>query len=359
MATSNRLGVCLKCIRGKPEKALKITRLVHAKSRGIFGLPSEPPRKADGIACGFCANNCVIGSGGSGFCGLVWNVNKRLVRFGGTAEKGVLNWYYDGLPTNCVSWWFCPGCTGSGYPKYAYKPKAEYGYANLAVFYGACSYDCLFCQNWHYRHLSAKHKPAMSAEALATKADQHVSCVCYFGGDPSAQMPHSLEVSRIALEKANAAKRILRICWETNGYMNPKLAEKAAKYALESGGNIKFDLKTWSEDLNIALCGVSNKPTLENFKMIGEKFYKKRKELPVLCASTLLVPGYLDVEEIKNIAKFISEIDPQIPYTLLAFYPCYVMKDLPTTSKKQAVECQKIAEEYLKNTKIGNAHLLS
>jgi len=207
--------------------------------------------------------------------------------------------------------------------------------------------------------LSVKHKPALSAADLAAKVDAHVSCVCYFGGDPSPQMPHSLEVSRIAYEKAKAEKRILRICWETNGYMNPKFAEKAAEYALESGGNIKFDLKTWSEELNIALCGVSNKPTLANFKMIGEKFYENRKELPVLSASTLLVPGYVDAEEVENIAKFISEIHPNIPYTLLAFYPCYVMNDLPTTSRKQALECQKAAEKHLKNTRIGNIHLLS
>lgn len=356
---SDNLDVCLKCIRGKPERALEIARRVHAKSRGVFGLPPEPPKDVGGLPCGVCANDCIIGVGNCGFCGLVWNVGGRLIRFGGTAEKGVLEWYYDGLPTNCVSWWFCPGCTGSGYPKYAYKQGAEYGYANLAVFYGACSYDCLFCQNWRYRNLSAKHKPVMSAEALADKVDQHVSCICYFGGDPSPQMPHSLEVSRIAYEKAKAEERILRICWETNGYMNPKLAEKAAEYALESGGNIKFDLKTWSEELNITLCGVSNKPTLANFKMIGEKFYKKRKELPVLSASTLLVPGYIDNEEVENIAKFMSEIDQNIPYTLLAFYPCYVMNDLPTTSKKQALECQKAAEKHLKNTKIGNMHLLS
>ncbi len=358
-AVSDKLHVCLNCIRTKPEKSLEITKQVHAESRAVFSLPSEPPRDAGGIPCGVCANNCIIGAGGAGFCGLVWNVDGRLVRFGGTCEQGVLEWYYDGLPTNCVSWWFCPSCTGSGYPQYAYKPEAEHGYANLAVFYGACNYDCLFCQNWHYRNLSAKHKPVMSAEALAAKVDKHVSCVCYFGGDPSPQLPHSLEVSRIALERANDEKRILRVCWETNGYLNPKLAEKAAGYALESGGNIKFDLKAWSEELNLALCGVSNKPTLENFKMIGEKFYKKRKELPVLCASTLLVPGYVDAEEVENIAKFISEIDSEIPYTLLAFYPHYVMSDLPTSSRKQAYECQKAAQKHLKNTRIGNIHLLS
>ena len=356
---SGSLGVCLQCIRDKPEEALKVTRRVHAESRAVFGLPSEPPRDAGGLLCGVCSNNCMISVDNCGYCGLVWNFDGRLVRFGGTAEKGILEWYYDDLPTNCVGWWFCPGCTGKGYPKYAYNPEAEYGYANLAVFYGACSYDCLYCQNWHYRSMSAKHKPVMSAQALAEKVDKHVSCICYFGGDPSPQMPHSLEVSRIALERAKAENRILRVCWETNGYMNPKLAEKAVEYALESGGNIKFDLKVWSEELNVALCGVSNKPSLETFKIIGETFYKQRPELPVLSASTLLVPGYIDAEEVENIAKFIGEVDPNIPYTLLSFYPCYVMKDLPTTTRKQAMECQKAAGKHLKNIRIGNIHLLS
>jgi pyruvate formate lyase activating enzyme len=141
--------------------------------------------------------------------------------------------------------------------------------------------------------------------------------------------------------------------------MNSKLAEEAAEIALKSGGNIKFDLKAWNEELNVALCGVSNKPALENFRLIGEKYYDKRPELPMLTASTLLVPGYVDAVEVENIAKFISQISPEIPCTLLAFYPCYVMNDLPTTSRKQAVECQKAAEKHLKNVRIGNIHLLS
>ncbi|MEM4734054.1 MAG: radical SAM protein [Candidatus Bathyarchaeia archaeon] len=356
---SNGLRVCLSCIRNKPEKALVLPRQVHAENRAAYGLPPEPTRDAGGVPCGVCANNCVIGEGNVGFCGLVKNVDGRLIRFGGTAEHGVLEWCYDPLPTNCVGWRFCPGCTGSGYPKYAYKPAAERGYVNLAIFYGACSYNCLFCQNLHYRKLSARQKPAISADALAAKVDSNVSCICYFGGDPSPQMPHSLEVSRLAIEKARAENRILRVCWETNGYLNPKMAEKAVEYALESGGKIKFDLKAWNEVLSITLCGVSNKPSFASFKLLGEKYYKKRRELPVLAASTLLVPGYIDTEEVEHIARFVGEIDPDIPYTLLAFYPCFVMYDLPTTSRKQALECQEAAEKHLSNVKLGNVHLLS
>ena len=356
---SSQLGVCLQCIRTRPEKALAITDKIHAESRGKFGLPPKPPRKPDGILCGVCANDCKISVGEKGFCGLVFNVNGKLVRMGGTPDKGVLQWYYDPLPTNCVSWWFCPGCTGAGHPKYAYNKSAEKEYANLAVFYGSCSLDCLFCQNWQYRNLSAELRPVMSAESLAAKADSHVSCICYFGGDPSAQSPHALKTSELALKKAEDEKRILRICWETNGYWKKEPLQKAVQLSLISGGNIKFDLKTWNENLSKALCSVSNLPTLENFKMIAEKFFKQRSDLPVLGASTLLIPGYVDEEEIKSIARSISELDSQIPYTLLAFCPRYMMTDLPTTSREQAEKCYQTAKRYLKNVRIGNVNLLS
>jgi len=312
-----------------------------------------------GFSCGMCANDCKIGIGDKGFCGLVFNLGGRLVRKGGTSERGIFQWYYDPLPTNCVAWWFCPGCTGAGYPEYAYNRGAETGYSNLAVFYGSCSLDCLFCQNWHYRKLAADLRPVMSAESLADKADGHVSCICYFGGDPSSQMPHALKTSEMALKKARDKGRILRICWETNGHWKREFGLRAAELSFASGGIVKFDLKTWDDNLSMALCGVSNRPTLESFKMIGEKFFKERLDLPILTASTLLVPGYVDVEEVHNLARFIAEIDSRIPYTLLAFYPCYVMDDLPTTSRDLAYECYDVAKKELENVRIGNIHLLS
>jgi pyruvate formate lyase activating enzyme len=355
---SQNLGVCLSCIRNKPEESLKITSNVHERCRMIFGLPPSPPKASHGIQCKICANQCQIEEGGKGYCGLVTNHKGKLLRYAGFPDKGLLEYYYDPLPTNCVAWWFCAGCTGSGYPQYAYSPTVETGYENLAVFYGACSYDCLFCQNWHFRNLTQALKPLISAEELAQKVHKRVSCICYFGGDPSPQIIHALKTSQIALQKAKQEGRILRICWETNGYFNPKTALKAAEFSLESGGTVKFDLKTWDPYLNLALCGVSNNPTLENFRYIGEKYYRERLEPPLLTASTLLIPGYIDAEEVEKIAQFIAEIDPTVPYTLLAFYPQYQMNDLPTTRRKTAEECYKKARKHLKNVRLGNIHLL-
>jgi len=356
--TSEKLGVCLKCVRERPGEALEVTDRVHAESREAFGLPPRPPRSPEGVRCGMCANDCRIGPGGRGFCGLVFNVGGRLARRGGTPRSGILEWYYDPLPTNCVAWWFCPGCTGAGYPRYAHQRGAEAGYANLAVFYGSCSLDCLFCQNWHYRSLAGQLRPVVSAEALASRVDDHVSCVCYFGGDPSTQMPHALRASQLALERARKEERIFRVCWETNGYWKGEFGLRAAELSLETGGVVKFDLKTWDENLNRALCGVSNRPTLDNFRAIGETLHGKRPDLPLLTASTLLIPGYVDAEEVGNIAKFIAGIDQGIPYSLLAFSPHYVMSDLPTTSRDQAHRCYEAAGEHLQRVRVGNINLL-
>jgi pyruvate formate lyase activating enzyme len=80
----------------------------------------------------------------------------------------------------------------------------------------------------------------------------------------------------------------------------------------------------------------------------------------LLCASTLLVPGYVDLEEIHGIARFISTLNPDIPYSLLGFSPHFVLNDLPTTSRDFALKAQLVAREAgVKRVQLGNFHLLA
>ena len=140
--------------------------------------------------------------------------------------------------------------------------------------------------------------------------------------------------------------------------MHLALLRQAAELSLHSGGCIKFDLKAWSEELHIALCGVSNKRTLANFKQLAQ-YADKRPSPPFLVASTLLVPGYIDREEVSRIAAFIASLNPDIPYALLAFHPQFMMNDLPPTSRRHAVECLEAAKaQGLTNVRFGNIHLL-
>ena len=78
----------------------------------------------------------------------------------------------------------------------------------------------------------------------------------------------------------------------------------------------------------------------------------------VLTATTPLVPGYIDPEEIEKIAGFIADIDCDIPYSLLVFHPAFYMSDLPVTPIEQVKRCYEVATRYLKRVDIGNRHLL-
>ncbi|GAB4544278.1 MAG: radical SAM protein [Anaerolineae bacterium] len=346
------LGVCGECLRSSFDRARPRVEAAHAETRRAFGLPEAPPESEGGIPCPLCGRSCVIGPGERGYCGLRVNPavsprqaagrgrQDRLQHLAGTAARGVLHWYRDPLPTNCVADWVCAG-------------HQRRGYHNLAVFYASCSLNCLFCQNWHFRGVDPASSEGISARQLADCANSRTFCVCYFGGDPASQMPHALASARYLAERG------VTVCWETAGTQHPKLMDRAVQLSLETGGTVKFDLKAFDEGLHMALTGASNHRTLENFARAAARV-TERPELPLVVASTLLVPGYITPEEVGRIARFVAAINPHIPYALLGFAPNFYVPDLPRTSVSHAEAALAAARDAgLTNVRIGNRHLLS
>jgi pyruvate formate lyase activating enzyme len=296
------LPVCPECSR--KDEALKIADEIH---------PPLFDRRVEN--CKLCSNSC----SGIALCG--------------KPEYGKLSFYEDPLPTNCCNAWFCKGSRMIG--------------TNLAVFYYGCNFDCLFCQNWTHKHF--KNVRQVSAEELLIAAGKkRVKCICHFGGSPEPQLPFALRFSRKALE----LREDLMICWEWNGAGNTSLALKAAELSSKSGGTVKFDLKAWNPNLHTLLTGRDNEGVRENFERVFEKYPE------VLSATTLLVPYYVDEREVEGIAKFISSLSPEIPYSLLVFHPDYRMSDFPVTPVEQVRKCYAAAKKHLKRVNIGNLHLL-
>jgi pyruvate formate lyase activating enzyme len=248
------LGLCLECIRTHTQESLGLAAAAHERSRSRFGLPGTPPDDPDGVPCKLCANRCRIPEGGRGYCGVRMNRNASLA--GVSATQGNLSWYHDPLPTNCVASRVCAGETGAGYPWFAHRPGPEIGFTNLAVFFRACNFNCLYCQNWHFREDSAAGRLA-SVEELVADVDECTACICYFGGDPTPQLP------------------------------------------------------------------------------------------------------FADEREIQGIARFVADLNPDIPYSLLAFHPQFRMADLPVTPRPLANRCLAAARQAgLKRVFLGNEHLL-
>lgn len=351
---SAKLGACADCLRSGVDQAITAAESLHRISRTGFQLPELPPADKGGIACDLCAKTCVIGVGQRGYCGVRHNMNRRLQ--GGDVSGAKLSWYHDPLPTNCVADWVCPAGSGAGYPEFSHINGPELGYTNLAVFYEACSFDCLFCQNWRYRENSGKHEDK-TPNQLAGAADGKTACICHFGGDPGPQAQYAIEASRLALAR-QSGKRILRICWETNGSQNPQIFDEMVGLSLESGGCVKIDLKAFDTRIHRALCGAGNRRTFSNFERAARRISERLKP-PLLVASTLLVPGYVDAEEVGAIARFIADLDPAIPYALLGFHPDFLMNDLPPTSLSHAREAEAAAKDAgLTNVHIGNRNAL-
>ena len=166
-------------------------------------------------------------------------------------------------------------------------------------------------------------------------------------------MPHALAVGRLLAERGVA------VCWETAGTMHPRFLRVAVEISLTSNGCIKFDLKAFDPNLHRALTGASNTQTLANFTTAVE-YSQKRPNPPLIVASTLLVPGYIDAEEVGRIAEFIANLNPDIPYALLGFHPNFFMDDLPYTSSHHASEALEAARAAgLHNIRLGNVHLFS
>lgn len=358
---SDVIGVCSECLRVKPDEALKIAMRSHIDWRIRVGLPPEPPRSKDGLKCNLCVNECIIPRGGRGYCGVIVSHGGVLENVVGS-RKAVVHWYLDPHPTNCVAEPVCPATTSRGYPKYTHTEGVEYGYHNLAVFFGGCNLDCLYCQNWEHRFMPLEPEPRFIKdvdELVEVAMNPRVTCICYFGGDPGPHITYALSASRAIARRASEKNLVKRICWETNGLENPAIIKRMAKLSLETGGIVKIDFKAWTPSIYKALTGVDGVERVkENVKLVAEMM-DQRPEVPLLVVSTLLVPGYVDEYEVSRIAEYLVEINPNIPYVLLAFHPDHRLRDLPPTSNRHAMNAYRIAKEKgLREVYVGNIFLL-
>lgn len=334
---SSFLSLCPACAR-KPESR-EIAAEAHCRSLGSFGLKAPI---GSGARCGQCVNGCAMDEGERGLCGLRENQSDKVVPVLGI--EAAVDWYYDPLPTNCVAEWVCGAESSCKHP--ARK--------SLAIFFHGCTFDCLFCQNWHHKEDLFSSVRGRNVESLVKAADAETCCVCFFGGDPTPQLQFALRACDAWMARD---ENVPRICWETNGSMSSALVAKMADTSLRTGGTVKFDLKAFDENLHYSLCGVSNKQTLENFRELSGRIVGQ--EGAFLVASTLLVPGYVDAAEVGAIAEFIAGLNPDIPYSLLAFHPDYLVMDLPVTTLDDAMTAAAAAKRAgLREVHLGNVHLL-
>lgn len=297
-----------------------------------------------GIECANCARRCQLEEGQEGYCGIYKNNDGTISRALGNPSEVLATIEEESFPTECVPGWACP-----------VHQDASDGDRCCGVFIGSCSLDCLYCQTYEtWDRMVSEGEEVYSPDIIVDEVlDNGFSCVSFFGGSPEIEPQAVYSIAKKIAEVDDCPN----ICLETNGYFSEKWMEKIAQACFDSGGGIKIDLKAFSPRLYTALAGADVKRVFKNFKKLAE-YHDSSEEMPFLRASTVLVPHYIDYNEIKKLSRFIAKQDKTIPYTLLAFSPQRRLTDLPKTSYDFAVRAKEIAEEEgLENVKLGPPRL--
>ncbi|MDI6811035.1 MAG: radical SAM protein, partial [archaeon] len=239
----------------------------------------------------------------------------------------------------------------------------------LSIYQSGCNLSCKKCHSWQFtqnavgewmspydvakeveRYVSEYEITFVSREH-ATSWHAHELCKscgsCVMHGTRSTRCPGVLTVDKIELspqgwgparniigftggdlachpefyaKSAELIKELNENIWvllETNGYgLTPNTLDVFQHAGIDS---FWLDIKAFNDDVHRRLTGVSNSRIL---KLPGE--LKERGF--VFEVLSLYIPGWVETDQIGNIAMELASVDGEIPFTILAFFPEYNMR---------------------------------
>jgi len=104
---------------------------------------------------------------------------------------------------------------------------------------------------------------------------------------------------------------------------------------------VSISIKSLSDGIHRKYTGVSNRRVLANFQAMWGKGI-------AVDASSVLIPGLVEKDEIERIARFVAGIDPGIPYHIIGYVP---VPGAPwrKPSPDEVKEAVGLAERHLRN----------
>lgn len=170
--------------------------------------------------------------------------------------------------------------------------------------------------------------------------------VGFTGGDLTCQIDFYLSCAELIKEKTK-----LWVLIETNGYgLTPRHLDLLKNYGVDA---FWLDIKAYKEDVHQWLTGCSNEWIL---KLPAEM---KKRDFTVEVLS-LYIPGVVETDQLREIAKLLGQTDKEIPFTILAFFPEYQMKDYRSPNLNEMVGAfQEVKSTGLKNVRLGNTGIFA
>jgi len=266
----------------------------------------------------------------------------------------------------------------------------------LSIYQSGCNFSCRKCHSWTFTKVAKgdwwspsdvlkackeyeKEVTLREPRSRATAFHAHDSCrccgACVMCGKRSSLCPKVIEKKEILLSPQgwgparnivaftggdltccpgfyNESTRLVKaetnlwVLIETNGYgLTPQNLD-----ALKEAGVDSFwlDIKAYDGTDHKWLTGCFNR----NILKLPEEIVKRGFVLEVL---SLYIPSLVETPQLKKIAQSIFEVDPEIPFTILAFCPEYQMKRYKSPKASEIVEAYiEVKGTGLRNVRLGN-----
>jgi len=292
-------------------------------ARWWHALPIETGKPAR-IQCDLCPRDCKLHDGQRGACFVRQNVGDRMV-----------------LTTYGRSSGFCIDPIEK-------KPLNHFHPGSSILSFGTagCNLACKFCQNWDISKSRDMDRlmDSASPEGIAAAAQAYgAQSVAFTYNDPVIFAEYAIDTAEACHQKG------IKTVAVTAGYIHPEPAKEF--FAVMDAANV--DLKAFTDEFYVALCGGHLQPVLDTLA------YIHHETDCWLEITTLLIPGHNDsTTEIKTLSEWVArELGPDVPLHFSAFHPDWKMDDLPPTPPSTLTRARHIAMDAgLHFVYTGNVH---
>ncbi|MDH5200412.1 MAG: radical SAM protein [Candidatus Bathyarchaeota archaeon] len=169
-----------------------------------------------------------------------------------------------------------------------------------------------------------------------------MTIISFTGGDLACQP----EFYALSAEAIKGLGRDLWVLFETNGYgLTPGNLDTFREAGIDS---FWLDIKAHDGGVHRRLMGCPNDRVLELPAEIVERGF-------FLEVSTVCIPGWVEADQIGEIAGLLAGVDPETPYGIIAFIPENEMREVPSPDYGQMVGAFEAARDAgLRNVRVGN-----
>ena len=298
----------MKCLMPKG-KMIKEAMLYH----GIGG---------DMVVCDLCNHRCRIVPEKYGICGVRQNRKGKLYTH---AYGELIAAHIDPIEKK---------------PLFHFLP----GTLSFSMATAGCNFRCAFCQNWQISQRSAREQDAFGRkylpyEIVASAKKQGCQSISYTYTEPTIFFEYAYETAKLA--KAEGIANV----FVTNGFITKEALDTINGY-LDA---CNVDLKSFRENYYRDMCQAHFQPVVDTIR------YMKTLNIWIEI-TTLVVPEQNDSDqELDEIARFIADVDPEIPWHISRFHPDYQYQEsapTPITTLRRAYDIGKNAG--LRYIYIGN-----